>query len=157
MGDRWSYQVTTRPLSYTQGVTVAVKLTQGTSQKVVCPVQQPGLAIGSPGNPLAGSGSGTTLNVTGFAANYSVRVGQMFSLVHGGKRYLHQITDAVTATAGGVATLAIWPTLRTPVTGGDVCEFANPQIEGFLTGLEQGWTTGLAQAIGLTFVVAEAL
>jgi hypothetical protein len=157
LGDRYSYQVSTRPLSYTQGMTVVAKLVQGTSQKLLCPVQQPGLSIGSPGTPVVVSGSGTTLNLSGLSASYPVRAGQMFSVVHLGKRYLHMATDPVTATAGGIATVAIWPMLRTTVTAGDVVEIATPQIEGFLSGLEQGWTTDLAQAIGLTFTVSESL
>jgi hypothetical protein len=157
LGDRYSYQVSTRPLSYTQAMTVVAKLVQGTTQKLLCPIQQGDLAIGSPGSPVVVSGSGTTLNIQGLSASYSIRAGQMFSIVHAGKRYLHMVTDAVTATAGGIATVAIWPMLRMTLTTGDVCEFATPQIEGFLTGLEQGWNTDLAQAIGLTFTVSEAL
>lgn len=155
-GDRWTLTVNTRKLSYAQGASVVAALLQGLSNKVTCPVQQPGLSIGAPGNPTAVGGSGTTLNLTGFTAGYAIRAGQVFSIVHGGKRYLHQATAAATAN-GGAVTLSIYPMLRTPVTSGDAVEFANPQIEGFLADTSQGWSVGMSQAIGLTFSIVEAL
>lgn len=158
LGDRWKLDVVCRPLAYAQAVGVVAALVQGTSQRVVVPVQQPGLTIGSPGNPVAATAAsgGTTVSASGFSASYAVQPGQYFSLVHGGKRYLHIITAATTATAGGAATLAIWPMLRTPLTAGDVLEFATPKIEGYLA-LSQAWSVGLAKSVGLTFVVEEAL
>jgi len=138
-------------------MSVVAALMQGLSNKVVCPVQQPGLAIGSSGSPVVVSGSGTTLTVNGFAANYPIRPGQLFSIVHGGKRYLHQVTAAATANATGAASLSIYPMLRTVVSAGDACEFSVPKIEGFLSDTSQGWSVGLAQSIGLTFSVVEAL
>ncbi|WP_395444056.1 hypothetical protein [Caulobacter sp. UC70_42] len=155
LGDRFTLTVNTRKLSYTQGASVVAALLQGLSNKVTCPVQQPGLAIGSPGNPTVVSGSGTTLTLTGFTNGYAIRSGQLFSIVHGGKRYLHMATAAATA-AGGAATLTVFPMLRTPMTSGDAAEFANPQIEGFLADTSQGWSVGLSQAIGLTFSISEA-
>ncbi len=156
LGDRFSLTVTTRRLSYTQGVSVVATLLQGLSNKVLVPIQQPGLAIGTPGNPIATSGAGTTINLSGFTPGYSIRAGQVFSLIHGGKRYVHIATAAATASGGSVS-LSIYPMLRTPVTSGDVVEFATPKIEGFLADTSQGWSVGLSQAIGLTFNVVEAL
>lgn len=156
LGDRFKLDVVCRPLGYVQAMTVVATLIQGVSQKVLCPVQQPGLKIGTPGNPVASSGSGTTLTVNQLSASYAIRAGQMFSIVHGGKRYLHMVTAAATASAGGVATLAITPMLRTAITPGDVCEFAAPQIEGFLAETTQSWSVGLASSVGLTFSVEES-
>ncbi len=156
LGDRFTYSVNTRKLNATQAGSVVAALLQGLSNKVVVSVQQPGLTIGTPGNPTVTSGAGTTLNLTGFTAGYAIRAGQLFSLVHGGKRYLHMASAAATAT-GGAVTLSIWPMLRTPVTSGDAVEFAEPKIEGFLSDTSQGWSVGLSQAIGLTFTVSEAL
>lgn len=155
LGDRFTYAVNTRKLSYVQGASVIAALIQGLSNKVVCPVQQPGLAIGTPGNPTVLGGSGTTLNLTGFTNGYQIRAGQLFSLVHGGKRYLHMATADATAN-GGAVSLSIFPMLRTAVTSGDVAEFATPKIEGFLSDTSQGWSVGLSQAIGLTFSISEA-
>jgi hypothetical protein len=158
LGDRWKLDVTCRPLPYTQAVGVVAALVQGTSQRVVVPVQQPGLTIGTPGSPVAASAAsgGTTISASGFTASYAIQAGQYCSVVHGGKRFLHIITSATTATAGGAATLSVWPMLRTPITAGDVLEFASPKIEGFLA-TTQAWSVGLAKSVGLTFVVEEAL
>ena len=156
MGDRYQMDVTTRSLMYADAAALIADLTQGTSQKVLCPVQQPGLVIGSTGNPVVSSGSGSTLNLTGFAANYPIRKGQFFSLVHGGKRYLHYASAAATANASGVVALSIWPMLRTTVSGGDVCEFAVPKIEGFLSDTSWSWSVGIAQTVGLTFSIVES-
>lgn len=156
LGDRFTLTVSTRRLSYTQGASVVASLLQGLSNKVAVPIQQPGLAIGTPGNPTVVGGSGTTLNLTGFTSGYAIRAGQVFSIVHGGKRYVH-IAAAGASAPGGAVSLQIYPMLRTPVTSGDVVEFAAPKIEGFLADTSAGWSVGLAQSIGLTFSVVESL
>lgn len=158
LGDRWKLEVTCRALPYTQAVGVVAALIQGTSQRVIVPVQQAGLKIGNPGSPVisANATGGMTISASGFSASYSIKAGQYFSVIHSGKRYLHMVTADTTATTGGAASLSIFPMLRSPLSSGDVLEFAKPYIEGFLP-ISQQWSVGLAQAVGLAFSVEEAL
>ncbi|TXI01181.1 MAG: hypothetical protein E6Q76_17455 [Rhizobium sp.] len=145
-------------MPYTQAVGVVAALIQGTSQRVIVPVQQAGLKIGNPGSPVisANATGGMTISASGFSASYSIKAGQYFSVIHSGKRYLHMVTADTTATTGGAASLSIFPMLRSPLSSGDVLEFAKPYIEGFLP-ISQQWSVGLAQAVGLAFSVEEAL
>lgn len=156
LGDRFKIDVTCRALSYTQAATVVSKLLQGSNSTVLVPVAQPGLNVGAPGSPVIASAAtgGTTITVSGFTSGYAVKEGQYFSIVHGGKRYLHLVTEA--KTVSGTTTLKIFPTLRTPVSANDVLEFAQPYLEGFLP-VTQNWSVGLAQTVGLTFSVEESL
>lgn len=154
VGDRWVLSVSCRSMSYAQSVGVVAVLNQGTSNKLLCPVPQPGLTIGSPGSPVVSSGSGTSLSISGFTSGYGIQAGQMFSIVHGGVRYLHQATAAVTAS-GGSATIVIQPMLKVVVTAGDVCEFAVPYIEGF-GATSQDIVVNRNNASALNFTITEA-
>lgn len=156
LGDRFKIDVTCRALSYTQAATVVSKLLRGSNQTVLAPVAQPGLAIGSPGSPVIATAAtgGSTITVSGFSASYKVREGQYFSIVHGGKRYLHIATEE--KIFAGTSTLSIFPALRTNVSVNDVLEFAQPYLEGFLP-VTQNWSVGLAQSVGLTYSVEESL
>lgn len=106
------------------------------------PFGQDGLAIGVPGAPVAEGGgqSGSTLALRGFAAGYTVAIGQAFSLIHNGRRYLHFAAEQAVANASGRLSLAILPMLRVIVDDGDGCEFAQPMIQGALSGNSVKWT-----------------
>ncbi len=97
---------------------------------------QPGLDIGNPGAPVVnGSGqAGLALMLRGFAAGYVVREGQFFSIIHGGRRYLHCAESDATANFSGGLILGLYPMLRIKPLDGAVCEFAKPYIEGIVAG-----------------------
>jgi hypothetical protein len=156
LGDRFKIDVTCRALSYTQAATVVAKLLRGSNQTVLAPVAQPGLTIGTPGSPVIATAAtgGSTITVSGFSASYKVREGQYFSIVHNGKRYLHIAAEE--KTFAGTSTLSIFPALRSAVSSGDVLEFGQPYLEGFLP-VTQNWSVGLAQTVGLTYSVEESL
>ncbi|WP_174286628.1 hypothetical protein [Sphingomonas bacterium] len=105
------------------------------------PFGQDGFKVGAPGAPVvAGAGqSGSLLAIRGFTTGYAAKIGQAFSIVHGGRRYLHFV-----ATQGlsvdGTLTLAIFPMLRIIPADGDVCEFARPMIQGSLSGQPPKWS-----------------
>lgn len=155
LGDRFSIQVQCRSMAYRDGVGIAALLNRAVTEKVRIPVPQPGLDIGSPGSPVIASGAGSTVTINGFSAGYQLRAGQFFSIVHSGVRYLHQVASDVTANSGS-ATVSILPMLRTTLTAGDVCEFAQPYLEGFLTDNSNTWSFGLTKAIRVSFSVSEA-
>lgn len=118
---------------------------------------QIGLTIGSPGSPVVnGAGqAGLTLNLRGFSASYPVKDGQFFSVIAGGRRYLHHATADTTANGSGVMALPIFPMLRVSPSDGAVCEFAVPMIEGLISGNEIGWTLARFGTDGVGFTVTE--
>ncbi len=132
-------------------------LLRGVSDTVLYPVPQPGLQIGTPGNPVVSGGAqaGSNLLMSGFMVGYAVRAGQFFSIVTAGQRYLYAATLNATADGNGFAYVTFWPPLRKSPTAGDVCEFVVPMIEGALSGNEKGWTDERAHTVGLTLTITE--
>lgn len=157
VGDRWTLEVVCQPMRNAQAGPVITALLDGLSQKVMARVPQDGIAVGSPGSPVVATANqaGSSINLSGFAPGYVIRNGQFFSIVHNGVRYLHRARADVTATSGS-ATIPILPMLKVSPTAGAVCEFAEPKIEGFIDGNEQGWSVGLVANVGLTFKINEA-
>lgn len=117
------------------GRVVASRVRRALTEGALFPFPQPGLTIGSPGTPVVnGAGQqGSTLALRGFAPNYLVREGQFFSIVHGGRRYLHQAREDWLADGAGAMLLPIVPMLRIAPADGATCEFAQPYIEGYIT------------------------
>jgi hypothetical protein len=148
LGDRWSYSVDLRPMYSLQSQPLIAILLQGLSATVLCPVIVAGVDLRGQTDVTAASGAGKSIVVSGSMAKKTV--GQFFSLVSGGVRYLHQIT------AINGQTISFLPTLKVKVSGGEVLEFAQPKIEGFLEGSEQSWAVGLVGNVGLSFKINEA-
>lgn len=145
MGDRWSYTVTLRPMQTMQAAGFVSLLLQGLTDKIVCPLRLQGQVLNA--DTTAVSGSGRTLNLTSATGKY---VGQYFSLVSAGVRYLHMVT----AVSGNAVTII--PPLKVTIAGGEVCEFAKPQIEGWLESSEQSYSVGLVSNVGVSFRINEA-
>ena len=105
------------------------------------PFGQDGFKVGACGSPVvAGAGqAGSVLTLRGFQPGYAVRIGQAFSLISGGRRYLH-FAAAQAITVDGTLTFPIFPMLRVIPADGDVCEFARPMIQGSLAGQSVKWT-----------------
>ena len=97
-----------------------------------------------------------TISLKGLTAGYVLKAGQFISVVKAGKRYLHQVYEAATASGGGLANAKITPALRVPLTGNEIVEIAEPTIEGFLQSSSAEWTTDFQQTITLTVAVREA-
>lgn len=118
---------------------------------------QPGLEIGTPGSPVVrGSGQlGSTIALGGFVPGYVVRDGQFFSIVHGGRRYLHCASADRTADASGNLSLPIHPMLRVSPANGATCEFGQPYIEGLISGAEVPLEWTIAKAMVPTIVLTE--
>jgi len=106
------------------------------------PFDQDGFKPGLCGRPVVSDSgqSGMTLALRSFTPNYSVRMGQAFSLVHQGRRYLHFVASQGVANSTGVLALSIFPMLRVIPDANSVCEFTRPMIEGSLSGNEVAWT-----------------
>ena len=134
------------------------RLIQAQSLGAIMRWRQPGFDPGTPGAALIdGNGqAGTTLAIKGMTAGYVIAEGQFFSIVHGGRRYLHVAGAAATVSGAGQVSLPIAPMLRIVPSTNDVCEFAQPKIEGFLEGNSREWTPSLAQLTGFSFKIGEA-
>ncbi len=159
LGDRFAISVVMPPMTNADSGRVWIaRLIRGRGEGVVLPWPQPGFDPGAPGAPLVkgANQSGSTLAIDGFAPGYQVVEGQFFSIVHGGRRYLHVATADVVASAQGEATVSFSPMLRIKPADNAVCEFAQPMIEGLLGGDEQSWTPSAARTVGLTFSIQEA-
>lgn len=114
---------------------------------------------GSPGTPLIASAvsSGSTIQLKGLTAGYTIKEGQYFSIIISGKRYLHMATGDVTASGTGTATVGIFPLLRKAVAVDNVVEIAQPMIEGFVSpGDELGWEIASNRFMGINFTIMES-
>lgn len=114
---------------------------------------------GNPGSPLiaAGASSGSTIQLKGLTAGYVVKEGQYFSIVTGGRRYLHMATANVTASGTGTAAVNIFPLLRKSVATNDVVEMAQPMIQGLISpGDELGWEIASNRFMNINFTIMES-
>jgi len=149
MGDRWSYKVNVRPLRVMQAGPLVTALTQGLTGKVMIEVRQDGVDPSAYSNAtVVGPATGRALTFNG--GGPAKFVGQFFSVVKNGVRYLHQVTSV----SGPL--IQFFPMLRVPLTGGEILEFGSPKLEGFIEGTEQSWTVGMVANLGVTFTVTEA-
>lgn len=143
LGTRWAIDVTI-PIqrSGSDARTWSAALAQAKINGAMIWLRQDGFNPGTPGAPLVnGAGQmGTTLVVDGFAAAYQAKAGQFFSIVTGGRRYVHMIAADTAANGSGQANLPIFPMLRVSPTDNAVCEFAKPYLQGSLAGNEVSWT-----------------
>lgn len=149
MGDRWSVKFDVAPMRTRDAEPLISVLLAGLSEKVIVEVRQSGVDLSAYGNgTVTGAASGRSLNHSG--GGPTKFVGQFFSVVKNGVRYLHRIT-AVTG-----ATLAFLPMLKVALTGGETIEFGSPKVEGFIDGNSQAWTVGRIANAGLSFTLIEA-
>lgn len=158
LGDRFAVEVTLPPLEYADlGMLWIARLIRAQREGAIMPWPQPGFSTGTPGNAVAnGAGqAGSLLSMRGLAAGYTVKEGQYFSIIHGGRRYLHQSADTIAANGAGQIRLPIAPMLRINPQDGAVVEIAKPMIEGILDGDTRSWKLDVALDVGLTFMITE--
>lgn len=158
LGNRFAVDVvaaTSR--SGAEGRILVARLMRALTEGVLLPFWQ-GLDVGTPGTPQVNGGGqqGSTLQLKGFTSGYAVREGQFFSIIYGGRRYLHAAAADVTASDTGTMALPIVPMLRISPNDGATCEFVQPMIEGFLAGNQVQWQLQLAPYTDVSFTVTEA-
>lgn len=132
-GSRYALTFTMPSLTYSDAMSWMTDLA-AEGDTVVMEVCQPGFAVGNAGTPrVNGAGqAGAVLSIKGLPAGYVVRKGQFFSVISSGQRYLYRAAQNTTASAGGVASVALQTMLRRPPNADDVVEIAAPMIEGFV-------------------------
>lgn len=157
LGSRWSLDVTLPPMDYEAGMAWTADLASSETEEVLLLWPQPSELVGSIGSPVVnGAGqAGTALVVRGAAAGYTFKKGLFFSLVEGGRRYLHQVSAASTANGAGAATLQIKPMLRVAPSDGAFLEFSEPKIQGWAQ-VSPGWDIDAALQVGISLTVTEA-
>ena len=115
---------------------------------------------GLPGAPvLSETGQqGTSISISGLTPFYPIRDGQFFSIeTEDGKHFIYQQANEadVVADADGTAVIEIWPPLRRRTAAGDVCHFAKPMIEGYVSGDDHRWTMAVSHNCGFSFTIKE--
>jgi hypothetical protein len=158
MGDRWMVKYDCRPLLYQQAAQVVADLNAGLSSKIRAYLPQPGIntALGAPAFASPSTAAGNTIAMTGFTPDVVIQSGQHFNITTGGVAYLYQVSAAVTADGSGNATVPIQPILKAQPATGDVINFANPVIEGFVQGNTQAVSLSLALTGSMSFTIREA-
>lgn len=156
-GNRFAIAVQLPPMKPIDARAWLAALNLGVQQGVRWRLRQVELLPGSPGNVRVSGGgqAGSTLAVTGANPNYPFRLGQFFTLVHGGQRYLHQLAAPTNATSGGTATLTIVPPLRIEPSDSDVLEIGQPIVEGLLADNGFEWSIDRARLAGISFTILE--
>lgn len=135
------------------------KLRLAKKQGALFPWPQPGLKVGAPGAPVVDGAvaGGTSLPIRGLTPAYPIRFGQAFSIIHGGRRYLHFAAAEAVADGSGDATVTIDPLLRVSLSDGDIVEIAKPMIEGLLASGDLAWDIMTEPFTGLqTITITEA-
>ncbi|MFN3387435.1 MAG: hypothetical protein ACK40O_00775 [Allosphingosinicella sp.] len=141
------------------GRIVVSRLIRAKSEGIRLKLQLGDFNPGAPGATVVnGNGqAGSLLAVRGFAAGYQVREGQWFNHVRGDDILLYNASADAIATAGGLATVGLAPMMRTEPVDGDVLNFLNPVIQGFVDGDELAWQMAVELKIAIEFTVEEFL
>ncbi|WP_010338029.1 hypothetical protein [Sphingobium yanoikuyae] len=159
IGDRWAIDVVTGRLKpEPDGRRWVAALIRSIGADVRMKWPQPGFDVRSPGPYVVDGGDqqGSVLQLRGGGPwGYAAQEGQFFNLIHNGRRYLKMVTQRALTGTDGALTVNFWPMLRIIPADGDMIDFADPQIEGVLTGQEAGWTLQRAQTAGLKFTITE--
>lgn len=159
LGDHFAvtYNVGDVESSSAEGRELRQQLIQAKLQGARALFPQDGLDTGTPGSPVVnGAGqTGSALNIRGFTAGYNVFVGQPFSLIHAGRRYLHTANVTAIAASNGQTAVSLAPMLRVSPADGAVLEFATPYIEGLITS-DVSWVYTPGNWQGQTVTIEEA-
>lgn len=158
IGNRFSLDVdAATSSSIDKGRVLVSRLMQGMTQGVLLPFPQdfPNEATGAP--VINGGGQqGSALQLHGFDPNAPIFEGQFFSLIFAGRRYLHSIAADTSANNQGAALISLFPMLRVSPNDGAVCEFAQPMIEGYLSGNALEYQLQTAAFVDVSFTITEA-
>jgi hypothetical protein len=143
LGTRHSLEFVLPPmLTEPDGRIWSAKLRLAKLYGALLPFGQDGFDPVAPGAPVVyGAGqAGSVMLLRGFTPNYCARLGQAFSLVHNGRRYLHFAADLAFASGNGDMEVPIFPMLRVIPADGATCEFGKPMIQGSLSGQSVKWS-----------------
>lgn len=159
LGMRFGVTVTLPPMrSDAEGLIVVSRLLQARSQELLldCPLVDGSWPTAGATKVKTAVSGGSSLVMKGFAASYLAGEGRLFSLVTGGRRYLHMMAADGTADGSGDLTASIWPPLRTAFAVNDVVEIDAPKMQGHVVDEQLAWEMALARRTSLSFTIHEA-
>ena len=160
VGTRFGIQYTMPIMETADQARVFVsRLLQGRKDRVL--MRWPHLSFnpGNVGTPLINAAvtAGSAIAIKGLPANYAAKEGQFFSIISGGRRYMHMFSGDGVATGLGVLSISIFPPLRKSLVVNDVVEMAIPIIEGHVSpGNEMSWELSVEKFAQIQFSVMEA-
>lgn len=160
VGTRFGFRYTMPIMETADQARVFVsRLLQGRRDRVL--MRWPHLSFnpGNVGTPLISSAviSGSAIVIKGLPANYAAKEGQFFSIISGGRRYMHMFSGDGVANGSGVLSISIFPMLRKSLSVNDVVEMAVPMIEGHVSpGDEMSWELSVEKFAQIEFSVMEA-
>jgi hypothetical protein len=111
------------------------------------------------GSPLvAGSHAAgvKTVALDGFSAAATGKVGDWIQFGSGSTSRLHKVVQDFTADGGGLASVEIWPRLRTSLADNAPIVTASPKGLWRLASNARGWSLDIGQIYGLRFSAIEA-
>jgi hypothetical protein len=158
MGNRYALDVTLPPMRIEPHGRVWVsRLTRAKTEGAFIRFPQVEFTVGASGAPTVGVAvtGGRTLTLAGAQPGYSFREGQFISILHGGRRYLHNVDASAGVVADGTVVLSVTPMIRAALLVGDAVEVAQPRLEGIIID-EWGWTVDSARTVGISFTLTEA-
>lgn len=158
LGSRFRVELTYPPMSEVDGRIFVSRLIRAKREGLR--VEYPLLSVdqGLPGSPVInGAGQvGFALSVRGLTPNYVGKEGYWLSIQRAGQHYLHNVAANFAASAGGIASITIFPALRIPFLDGDIVNLGKPMIEGIVDGDEIGWQISLAHLIEFSVTIEES-
>ena len=113
------------------------------------------------GTPLVSGGSqtGKTLATKGWTAGVTniLKAGDWLQLGTGSSSHLHKVVAAANSDGSGLASLEIWPRLRSSPAADAAIVVSAAKGLWSLAGNDNPWTIDLARIYGMSFTCREAL
>lgn len=156
MGDKFGLEVTLPPMAAgDEALNWCAALALGRREGVRMRWPQVGINVGAPGDiqVFGADQSGSVLTVNQGTPNYPAKSGQFFSFDEGGRTYLHMLYGDNIFGGDGVRALTLVNPLRIIPTNTRSVNFAEPMIEGKLSGNDVSWEVNRARHYGLNFTV----
>ncbi|WP_298689567.1 hypothetical protein [uncultured Sphingomonas sp.] len=121
------------------------------------PIPEPGLPVINYGTPEINgiSQTGSNIELKGFTPSITLLNGRWFSIIFGGRRYLHHAAADTPVGSDGTCLLPIFPMLRISPNDSATCEFAKPYIEGALGGSTVDVELAIAKATPAAITITE--
>lgn len=140
-----------------EGMVIVSRLLQARQEELLldCPLAEGNWPAAPNAKVRVVAAGGTTLQIKGLPAGYSLTEGRFFSLLVGGRRYQHFIAAPTAADGSGNAAASVWPPMRVPISVDDVIELDAPKMQGHVVDDQLGWEMALARRTNLSFTVHE--
>lgn len=138
LGDRFAADLATAQLRQdAQSRLLIADLMEGLTQDVKIALRVPTRSRPLGQAVVDGAGQvGSTLAVRGLYPGDGPSRGDFFSIVHGGRHYVHMATARAVAGTDGRATIQLMPMLRFQTVDGERVALDSPMIEGRLVGFD---------------------